>query len=166
MRPLERPKIVLKLELNLPDEEGNNRKFLVNRPLRAKWVEDHKKVSQDILEEIKTYNGTFVGDLVTSLSALVSSENSIKTEEFHRSRDVEKWIVHLLDSLLFSSVKDEAYRELFKCDTIPTEDGDEKFVGRISEKEINDADVDKIMTMLSPRIKHILYLICKNMHLH
>jgi len=163
MPRVESPKISIKLELTLPNGEGPPKKFLVNRPLKSKWSGDHKRVSQEILEEIKTYSGSFVSDLTASLAAVVANENMINSRENKRSRDVEKWSVHLIESLLTASVKEKLFSELYEIFEVPEWDGTEKEIEAVDSKELSNVDSDRIAAMLAPRVKHILYLISKNM---
>lgn len=163
MSYLERPRLKLKIELEVPDLPGApHRKFAVSRTLKAKWSSDSHQVSQDILDEIKNYKGSFIGDIIYSLNSLFQADGGPIKEDSSRSTDIARWASNVFDSMIFSSVRDGLHEIFIEEAEIPEWDGTTKNVGPIQSKEINEADVEKIMTLLAPKIKHALFLISKS----
>jgi len=161
--PLERPQIKLKIELSTPLPEGAPpRKFSVSRTLKAKWDEDPNTISKEILNEIKNYKGSFIGDIILSLHSLVKSDGQLFKEEGSRSIDIARYASALIDSLVFLGIKDKIHEELLENQEIPEWDGTQRDIGPINPDELKEADVEKIMTLLIPKIKHALFLISKD----
>jgi hypothetical protein len=163
IRKEERPKLKLKIELELPTFDGAPpQKFCVSRTLKARWGDDHEKISLDILNEIKNYKGSFVGDTIKSLFSLVKAEGKPIKEENSRSVDLARWAASIIDTLVFSDVKDRAHEELLENEEIAEWDGTFKNIGPISPNEVKNVDVEKVMVLLAPKIKHFLSLISKD----
>lgn len=163
MSYLERPRLKLKIELEVPDLPGAPyRKFAVSRTLKAKWSSDSLQVSQEILNEIKNYKGSFIGDVIYSLNSLFQADGGPIKEDSSRSIDVARWASNVFDVAIFSSIKDGLHETFIEEAEIPEWDGTTKDIGPLQANEVNEADVEKIMTLLSPKIKHALFLISKS----
>jgi len=163
VRREERPKLRLKIELEVPNNDGSPpQKFSVSRALKVRWSNDTEKVTLDILNEIKSYKGSFIGDTIKSLTSLVKAEEVPMKEESERSFDLARWAASIIDTLVFSDIKDKTHEELIEREEISEWDGTFKNIGPISPQEVKDINVEKIMTLLAPKIKHVLFLISKD----
>lgn len=165
MSRLERPTLRLKLELEVPDLEGGpSKKFSVSRALKAKWGENPATVFAEINDEINNYRGSFIGDTVTSLSSLYfSEEKPINVEEAKRKVDVAKWCASVIDHLVLSGIDDELYGQFIEEQNIVEWDGEIRKLDSITQKEVREVDMDKVSILLSPLVKHALFLISKKM---
>ncbi len=160
----EKPKIVLKLEVSVPNLEGGPaKKFSVNRTLRARWVGDPKEATQGVLEEIKNYKGSFVGDMMVSLSSLMMNENSVNLPENKRSLDVDRWTSSLLENTLYTAVREEIFKDYIEDFIIPEWDGSAKKIEAVTSSELEKVDMDRVMLILGPKIKHVISLISKEL---
>ena len=160
----ERPKLTLKLEVGLPDSSGGPiRKFSVNRALKARWSQNHQGVIQDLLEEIKNYRGSFIGDMVFSLAGLVQNEDTVQTDDQKRQLEVDKWSASMIENIIYSGVKDEIYKDAAAYNEVTEWDGSVREIEPILPSELESADIDRLMILLAPKIKHALYLISKKM---
>jgi hypothetical protein len=159
----EKPKITLKIEVNLPNKEGGPpRKFCVSRMLKARWDKDPQTVTLEILNEIKNYKGSFVGDMIASLGAIVSNENVIVGSEHQRAIDVSSWTSSLLEKLLFHAIKEKLYEEYLDSE-IEEWDGSCREIKTVEPDEIIGVEVDKLLILMAPKIKHMLMIIAKNL---
>ncbi|MBM3194133.1 MAG: hypothetical protein FJZ60_00030 [Chlamydiae bacterium] len=160
---LERPRLKLKIELEVPDLSGAPpRKFMVSRALKARWSQDSQQVSQDILDEIKNYKGSFIGDTIHSLTSLFKADGGPIKEDNSRSVDVARWASSIIETIIFSSIRDGAHEAFIEEAEIPEWDGTTRSIGPLQNVEIEEADIEKMMTLLAPKIKHALFLISKS----
>jgi hypothetical protein len=161
----ERPRIKMRFEVSIPDPEGGlPRKFSVGRDLKARWNDhDPDKVRLEILNEIKDYRGSFVGDLIATLNSLVKTENKPNEEEHIRTVDLARWGAAIIDTLVFFGIKDGLHKELLETQEVSEWDGSSKDISPVLPEELKNVDVDKLMLLLAPKMKHALYLISKDM---
>lgn len=153
----------MKIELTLSDPCGGpSKKFLVDRSLKAEWNENHEKVTQQILEEIKNYKGSFIGDVIQSLSMIVSSEINLNNETLVRKDQVSRWAASLIDSMIYTGIREGIHRQLIEMTEVIQWDGDVLKMNPVTKEEIKNVDVDKLLCFLSPKIKQSLYLISKD----
>lgn len=152
----------MKIELEIPDLTGGpSRKFMISRALKAKWDEDSLKVTNQILEEIKNYKGSFVGDIVKSLNSIFYSRRNLIKEETTRENDVARWAAQLIDSIIFSGTVDESCVDFMEDNSLTEWDGSIKELEVISQNELREVDIEKVMLLLTPKIKHALFLLSK-----
>jgi hypothetical protein len=164
MTYLEKPRLRLKLELEIPDLPGAPpRKYAVSRTLKAKWSSNPQQVSSEILNEIKNYKGSFIGDIVYGLNSLFQSDGGPIKEDSSRTILVTRWVSQVIDTLLFSSIKDELHKDFFENPELIEWDGTTNEIGQVEKKELEEVDVEKLMTLLAPKVKHALFLMSKNM---
>lgn len=162
--PLEKPELKLKLELAIPSPAGAPpQKFSVSRALKAKWSEDPGEITYSILNEIKNYKGSYIGDTVLSLRSLVQANGGVIKEEKSRSNDLSKYAAAMIDSLVFSGIQDKLHKELLKSFDIINWDGTSSDIGPISADELKNVDIEKVMMLLAPKIKHALFLMSKDL---
>jgi hypothetical protein len=160
----EKSKITLKLEVSLPSEDGGpSKKFSIDRTLRAKWSTQPPESLQLILDEIKNYKGSFLGDMFFSLMEVVSGEIQLDTPEQRREHEVTRWASHLLESMLVDGLHNGSHDDLLENHELPEWDGTSKKIQPITPQELRNVDADRLVTLLSPRLKHFLYLISKGM---
>ena len=158
----EKPKITLKFEVNFPDLEGGpSRKFSVNKTLKARWSEDSNAVTLDILNEIKNYKGSFVGDMLASLKTIVKNERAVEDIEQHRKIEVSSWAACLIEKIIFHAIKEKIH-ENYLDNELEEWDGTFKEIEPVSTREISEVDIDKLMILLAPKLKHMLMIIAKN----
>lgn len=159
-----KPHISMKFEVVFPSEDGSPpQKFMVDRRLKAQWSEDPSKVSQQILDEIRSYKGDFVGDLMESMSLIVSSELDLNSEENKRDTEVCRWISSLIDSMIYTGIREGIHKELIDVTEVVQWDGDVARMAPVKRDEVRNANVEKILLLLSPQLKQALYLISKDM---
>jgi len=159
-----KPHISLKFEVVFPSEDGSpSRKFMVDRRLKAQWSDDASKVSKQILDEIRSYKGDFVGDLMASMSLIVSSELDLSSEENKRDTEVCQWLSSLIDSMIYTGIREGIHRELIDVTEVVQWDGDVARMAPVRREEVRNANVEKLLLLLSPRLKQALYLISKDM---
>lgn len=160
---LDRPTLRLKLELDIPDLSGGPaQKYSVSRTLRAKWSEDPHQISADILNEIKDYKGSFVGDTVFALRTIFETKGKPIEGNSQRSLQVVKWAAGMLESLLFSAISEEFHRDILEDDELPEWDGTFSRIDPVRREEIKDVDIEKVMILLAPKIKHALNVISRD----
>lgn len=165
MPKLERPSLKLKLELEIPDSSGGpSKKFMVSRSLKAKWDQNPQNVTKQILEEIKNYRGSFVGDIVTSLSSIFSSKDNLIREEKTRENDVARWMAQLIETIIFSSIDDNSCIEFMENESIPEWDGSIRELSSIRSDELKNIDIEKVSLLLAPRLKHAAVLFSKKLN--
>jgi hypothetical protein len=161
---MSRPKLNLKLELFVPsDGEKPPQKFCVNRALKAHWGPDPNAVTESILQEIKNYNGSFIGDVTSCLHSVVNSESAFVTQEQTRELDVTRWLCSVFDSLIMSSINDGIHEEIVENEKVVEWDGDVRDIGPIKQSEVKNTDMEKLLILLAPRIKHAATLISKKL---
>lgn len=162
---LEKPELKLKLELAVPDldEGAPPKRFSVSRTLKARWSDDVEAVSTNILNEIKNYKGSFIGDTVLSLHALSKNDGAAIKEESSRKIDTAKYAASLIDSLIFAGIQDQLHLDLLEIQEIPEWDGTSRSIGPIKSEELKDVDIEKVMMLLAPKIKHALFLMSKDL---
>lgn len=159
-----RPVLKLKIDLEIPDPFGApSKKFSVSRTLKARWCDDPSKVTFDILSEIKNYKGSFIGDTIKGLNGLFRSEGKPIKENTSRMVDVAKWSANILDLLIFSSIKDEIHKEFINNKDIAEWDGTFRKIDPVNVNEIKEIDIEKVMILLAPKLKHALFLISKDL---
>jgi len=164
MSRLERPSLKLKIELEVPDVTGGpSKKYMVSRALKARWDENPQNVTKQILEEIKNYRGSFVGDLIKSLNSVFYSKENLIDEEVNRENDIARWGAQLIDSIIFASLDDDSCMDHAENRSIPEWDGSIKDLESISPEELRNIDVEKTLLLLSPKIKHVFSLLSKKM---
>ena len=158
-----KPKLTLKIELAIPNDGGAPaQKFAVNRPLKAKWHNDPQLTTEEVLNEIKNYRGSFIGDLVHSMSYIVQSEDKYRSAEQERDVDVTKWTAALIEALLYSGIYDGLCDEQIHDKAQIVEwDGDVRPIESITQHEVLNIDIDKLLILLAPKIKHVVQLIAK-----
>jgi len=163
MSSQEKPKVTMKFEVSFPDLEGGPaKKFCVNRTLGVRWVDDPRKVTNDILEEIRNYRGSFVGDLIASLAVLVVNEKSMNLPENKRSLEVDRWAAALVEKLLYSSVNDGLLDDVATSSEIPEWDGLFRSIEEVSPEELESVNMDRLLLLLAPKVKHIVSLAAKS----
>lgn len=161
---LERPTLKLKIELEVPDSSGGpSRKFMVSRALKARWDENPQNVTNQILGEIKNYKGSFMGDLVKSLNSVFYSKDNLIREETTRENDIARWAAQLVDLILFTGAADDFCDDLIENQSISEWDGGIRDLETIKSEELKNADVEKVMLLLAPKVKHILSLLSKKL---
>lgn len=159
----EKPKLALKIEVNLPDSDGAPpKKFCVSRTLKARWNSDPKTVTSDILNEIKNYKGSFVGDMISSLAVITADEEAVVDPRHQRSIDVNIWTSSLIEKLLFHTIKEKLYEEYLENE-IEEWDGSSREIKSIDPEEIASVDIEKLMILMAPKLKHMLMIISKNL---
>lgn len=162
MPRLEKPSLKLKIELEIPNSAGGpSRKFMVSRALKAKWDENPQNVTKQILEEIKNYKGSFVGDLIKSLNSIFHSKDNLIREENTRENDVARWAAQLIDSIVFTSIDDDFCLEIMENESIPEWDGSIRELASVKSEELKNVDIEKVTLLLMPKIKHALVLLSK-----
>lgn len=162
--PLEKPELKLKIELAIPDQSGAPpQKYCVSRTLKAKWSNDPKEISSMILEEIKNYKGSFIGDTVHSLHRLVQTDGAGMKDNMARTNDTTRYAANLIDSLIFAGIQDKLHEELLKNQCLSDWDGALREIDCVDEDELKNVDVEKVMMLLAPKIKHALFLMSKDL---
>ena len=160
----EKPKVVLKLEVVFPDLEGGPaKKFCVNRTLKARWTGNPQATTQAVLEEIKNYKGSFVGDMMVSLASLVANERAMNLPENKRSLDVDRWLSSIVEKLIYSSINEGVHEDLTDVFEIPEWDGLSRKIDEVTSSEVEKADADRVMLLIGPKVKHALLLLAKSM---
>ena len=158
-----KPRLSMKIELTLPNPSGGpSKKFLVDRRLKAEWNEDHEKVTQQILDEIRNYRGSFIGDVIQSLSMIVSSELDLSTKDSVRRDQVNRWTASLIDSMIYTGIREGIHRQLSEMTEVIQWDGDVLKMDPVTAEEMKNVDIDNLMSLLAPKIKQSLYLISKD----
>lgn len=161
----EKSKISIKLEVSLPDAHGGpSRKFCVDRSMRAKWSGHHAETLQRILEEIKNYKGSFLGDMFDSLVSVVEGEVQLNTPKQQREHEVTRWAACVLESIVADGIQNKDHDDLLEQFEIPEWDGTTKSIQAISPEELNNIDIDRLVTLLAPKLKHYLYIVSKEMN--
>lgn len=156
--------ISLKLEVVLPNQDGSPpKKFMVDRRLKAQWCEDPQKVAQQIADEIKNYKGDFIGDLTQSMSLIVTSEIDVDSPQNRRNVEVCQWLASLIDSIIYTGIREGIHKDLFDATEVVEWDGDVARIDPVNREEARNADMDKLLLLLLPRLKQALYLISKDM---
>jgi len=164
MSRLERPSLKLKIELEVPDLSGGpSRRYMVSRALKARWDENSQNVTKQILEEIKNYKGSFIGDLMKTLNSVFYSKENLIDAEVTRENDVARWGAQLIDAVIFASLNDDSCIEYMENQSIPEWDGSIKDLDTISPEELKNIDIEKTMLLLSPKIKHVFTLLSKKL---
>ena len=154
----------MKLEVSFPDNEGGPpKKFSINRTLRTKWSDSFQITFQDVVDEIKGYKGSFIGDMLISLSTLVKNENALKTPAGQRQFDVNKWASSLVEGMLYSAYHEELHHDMVENFEIVEWDGSTRKLQEVNPKELELVDLDKVMLLLAPKIKHMMTLLSKDM---
>jgi len=162
--PLEKPELKLKFELTLPDFTGAPpQKYSVSRTLKAKWSDNPKEISANILEEIKNYKGSFVGDTIHSLHRIVQLDGAGIKENAERTNDITRYAAALIETLIFSGVQDKLHTEVLKEPQLSEWDGSIRDIDIPTSDELKDVDIEKVMMLLAPKIKHVLFLISKDL---
>lgn len=160
---MQQPKLKLKIELSVPREDGGpSKKYSISRSLKARWSDSSRDTSSQILEEIKTYKGSFVGDMISGLLSLVNLNDALLEEKNSRRVDVERWATSIIDSLVFSGIKDDLHKLSLESQEICEWDGSTKTLDDISSEELENVDIDNVMMLLTPKVKHALFLISKD----
>jgi len=160
----ERPCLKLKLELEVPDHaSGQSRKYMVSRTLKARWDENSHVVTKKILEEIKNYKGSFIGDIMKSLNSIFYSKENLIDIKINRENDIARWGAQLIDSLVFTSLDDNSYINYIDNQSISESDGSIRDIDSITSKELKDVDIEKLLILLSPKIKHFFILLSKKL---
>ena len=164
MKNLERCQLKIKLELAKPSDSNLFPiRYSVNRTLKARWSNDPTNVTLQILEEIRKYNGSFIGDMVKSLGSLDAAEGGIIKQESARDNDVVRFAAAVLDALVFAGVRDKIHEELLSTKELSEWDGTVKEIDNLTQDELVNVDIEKVMILLAPRIKHALFLMSKSL---
>lgn len=162
-RSMKVPKLSIKFELTIPSEDGAPpRKFAVNRAMKARWNGDPQATCREVLEEIKNYRGSFVGDVMESLNSVVLSESRLSTEDDERSLDVTKWVGALVDSLLTSCVRDKIHLDLLQSQELQDWDGSFRAIDEVKKEDLKKIDHEKLMLLLAPKIKYLIGLMFRD----
>jgi hypothetical protein len=157
------PCVSLKLEVSFPNSDGSPpRKFSVDRRLKARWNDDPNVVTQQIYDEMKNYRGDFIGDLIQSMSMIVSSELDITSEEAQRDIEVCQWISSLIESMIYTGIREGIHKDLFEATEVIQWDGDVLKMNPIVCEEMRSVNVEKVLLLLAPKLKQLLYLISKD----
>lgn len=165
MSRLEKSKISIKLEALLPDPLGGpNRKFCIDRTMRAKWSDRREETLQHLLDEIKNYKGSFLGDMFDSLVSVVDGEVQLNTPKQQREHDVTRWAACMFESIIVDGIQNKEHESLFEQLELPEWDGTTKKIEAITPEELNSIDVDRLVTLLAPKLKHYLYIISKELN--
>lgn len=160
----ERPKINLKLEVLLPDPDGGPpRKFCVSRPFKARWSSNPGETMVNILSELKDYKGSYVGDMMVSLSSIVLNEEKMTLPENKRSLEVDRWASSLLEKIIYSSIQDKIHRIFMKDFSLQDWDGTATEVEPVTPDELARVDADRIALLLGSKLKHALEIISKDL---
>lgn len=161
---LEKPTLRMKFELEVPDPSGGpSQKYSVSRTLKAKWHDDPQKIALDVLNEIKNYKGSFVGDIIFALNAVFLSKGKPIEESGTRSLQVARWAAGVVESLIFTGISDEIHEELVENDELPEWDGTFRKIDAVKSEELKNVDVERVMILLAPKIKHALNIMSKRM---
>ena len=162
---IEIPKIKIILEVSLPDKDGGPpQRFSVTRALRAKWKENPQETSLEILEEIKNYKGSFIGDVVHCLNSLVRSEKRLVTKQQAKNLDVTKWVASMIEGIIYSAIKDGMHGPYLENLEVFDWDGSSRDIEEVSQEDVKNVDIEKLLILLSPKIKHALFLIGKDIN--
>lgn len=157
------PKLSIKFELCFPTEDGSPpRKFAVNRMMKARWNGDPRQACQEVLEEIGNYRGSFVGDVLESLNSVVLSESRLLSEDDERSLEVTKWTAAIVDAMLSSCIRDKIHLELLQSNELQGWDGASQPIEQVTKQEAKKVDYEKLMTLLTPKIKHLIGLMFRD----
>jgi hypothetical protein len=158
----EKPTLRLKFELEIPDAEGPSKKFCVTRTLKTKWGDDVREITKQIHDEFTNYKGSFIGDVILSLYNLYSSEEKpVDVEDVQRSVDVAKWASAVFESMIFSCIDDEVHKDFLENQAVQDWDGSLRVISRMTQKEIKEANLEKITLLLQPKLKQALFLMAK-----
>jgi len=157
------PKLSIKFELTIPEENGAPpKKFAINRALKARWNGDPQAACRDVLNEIKNYRGSFIGDILESLNGIVSSESTLVSKGDERSLEVTKWTAAVIDSLLMSCLRDKVHTELLQTQELQDWDGGFRSIEEIKKDDFKKIDQEKLMILLAPKIKHLVELMFRD----
>jgi hypothetical protein len=157
----EEKSIFLRLETALPtDASGVLQRFCVNRKLKAKWNDDPAMVVESIAAEINAYKGSFVGDMVMSLNSMVKKEIG-SAETNRRELDVARWTASLLETSLYDCLAQGDYDGSSAHDRVQTSDGDTRSIQPVTQHELANVDIEKVVLLLTPKLQHLCYLISK-----
>ena len=160
----ERPRINLKLEVLLPDPDGGpSKKFCVSRPFKARWSSNPGETMVNILSELKDYRGSYIGDMMVSLSSIVLNEEKMTLPENKRALEVDRWASSLLEKLIYSSIQDKIHRTFMKDFSLQDWDGTMTEVEPVTSEELKHVDADRISLLLGPKLKHALEIISKDL---
>lgn len=160
----ERPRINLRLEVSLPDMEGGPaKKFCVTRAFKSRWSNNAAETMANIIREIKDYKGSYIGDMMLSLSSIVQNEEKITLPENVRARQVEKWTAAILERLVYGGIQDKMHRENIEDFTVQQWDGEIDEIQEVTPDELSAIDIDKVLLLLGPKLKHAVALMSKDM---
>jgi len=163
MYSAEKPKVTMKLEVSFPNTEGGpTKKFSVNRALKARWSSDFRTTTQEILEEIKNYKGSFIGDLIASVASLVKNEEALQLPENKRSLEVDRWTAHLMENVVYAAVREGIHEDFVQSNELPEWDGSMTKIDQVTSEELKNVDFDRVILLLTPKLKHALSLMTKN----
>lgn len=158
----EEKSLFLKLETALPTNEADQlQKFCVSRKLKARWHENPQVVVDGVFDEIQKYKGSYIGDMVHSLSGLIQNETNMSTPEMVRKHDVDRWIASVIERMLYDAYSEGFHEGSMDIHRIQQPDGDTKQISPITEEEVFSANVEKIAMLLGPKLQHICYLLAK-----
>jgi hypothetical protein len=159
----EKPKVTMKLEVTFPHTEGGPaKKFSVNRALKAKWSSDFRATTQEILDEIKNYKGSFIGDLIASVASLVKNEEAAQLPENKRSLEVDRWAAYLLENVVYTAIREGLHEDFIESHELPEWDGSANKIDGITPEELKNVDFDRVILLLVPKLRHALSLMVKN----
>ena len=116
----------------------------------------------NILSELKDYKGSYVGDMMVSLSSIVLNEEKMTLPENKRSLEVDRWAAALLEKIIYSSIQDKIHRDYLKDFSLQSWDGTSTEIDDVSPDELTHVDADRIALLLGPKLKHALELISKD----
>ena len=68
----------------------------------------------------------------------------------------------MIESMILTALEDELHKNFIDEKRIQEADGSYKTLNKVTKQEIKRADVEKIMLLLGPSIKHMLSLISKS----
>jgi hypothetical protein len=165
MPRLERPQIKLKLEVTFPSVNGEiSKKFSTSRTLKARWNGTPQETSQQILDEIKNYKGSFLGDMIVSLFSLVKSDGEPLLKEGQRANDIAKYTASVVDSLIYAGIRDKLHEEALQNTEVIEYDGMPRDIGPITSEELLNSDIEKVITLLTPKIKYAITMLSKTLN--
>lgn len=164
MAMTEKPRLALQLELSIPDLDGGPpKKFQVTRCLKANWSTNPNEVMNSVHDEVRNYKGSFIGDMIISLTGLVKNRETVNDDSKIRGLEVDRWLSSLLVELIYSGVRDDIYEEKLDSFELDEWDGTVKKIEPVTPDEISSADIERILLLAAPKVKHALDLVGKKM---
>jgi hypothetical protein len=70
----------------------------------------------------------------------------------------------MFESIIVSGIQNKEHENLFEQRELPEWDGTTKEIESITPDELNSIDVDRLITLLAPKLKHYLYIVSKELN--